>query len=743
MSGFRTVAKKLSQLSQVWQYFGPAWLLYRLGYAARQHAGLLRFQMPALDWDAQPLQVNLQDPALADPEAYLDYRRTRAPAFFFSFEARAQYAGFFPRWDKEERNPIDTAQDIERGVFSYFAHLSLEIGFPPSWHRNPLTGQQTPQDRHWSQIPDFGCGDIKIIWEPNRFGFVYALVRAYWRTGEERYAELFWQLVEDWRIQNLPQQGANWKCGQETSFRVMAWCFGLHGFLGCRASTAARVAMLAQMIAVSGLRIEANLSYALSQRNNHGISEGLGLWTIGMLFPEFRSAEQWRTKGREVLEILGRELIYDDGSFSQHSANYHRLMLHDYLWGLRLAELNNQPLSQELQERIAQAGLFLYQLQDEGTGRLPCYGQNDGALIVLLNNCDYRDFRPVLQATSYLSTGVRSYPEGPWDEDLLWFFGPQAVEAPVEQLSRVDLHADIGGYYTLRSQTSFAFTRCATFRDRPAQADMLHMDVWWCGHNIALDAGTYSYNAPAPWNNPLARTAYHNTVMVDGRDQMDRLGKFLWLPWLQSQVAGYGRAAEGLLVYWEGTHNGYQRLQSPVTHRRGILRIGEECWLVLDRLWSEDIHAYRLHWLLLDCPYEWQEREGALSLNTPAGVYRVQLAELEKEGSYSLVRADSDSPRGWRAPYYSSREPALSLALECHGQTTFFWTLFGPTPAAVTYDEGTLCIAAAEWNTTIQLQTEGRSNPQLLRSASLAGSLEAQLDMTYAPPLDSSSICVA
>ena len=38
--------------------------------------------------------------------------------------------------------------------------------------------------------------------------------------------------------------------------------------------------------------------------------------------------------------------------------------------------------------------------------------------------------------------------------------------------------------------------------------------------NIALDGGTYSYNAPAPWNLGLAGTCWHNTVTVDGRAQM-------------------------------------------------------------------------------------------------------------------------------------------------------------------------------------------------------------------------------
>ena len=127
-----------------------------------------------------------------------------------------------------------------------------------------------------------------------RFGFVFQLVRAYWRIGDESLAEYFWQLVEDWRAHNPPQAGVNWKCGQEASLRVMAWCFGLWGFAEAAASSAERIARLAQMLAVSGQRISSNLRYALSQRNNHGISEAAGLWTLGTLFPELRQAAGWR-----------------------------------------------------------------------------------------------------------------------------------------------------------------------------------------------------------------------------------------------------------------------------------------------------------------------------------------------------------------------------------------------------------------------------------------------------------------
>ena len=60
---------------------------------------------------------------------------------------------------------------------------------------------------------------------------------------------------------------------------------------------------------------------------------------------------------------------------------------------------------------------------------MPYYGQNDGALILPLNNCGYHDFRPVVAATQFLVSGTRRFEPGPWDEDLLWLFGPEALTA--------------------------------------------------------------------------------------------------------------------------------------------------------------------------------------------------------------------------------------------------------------------------------------------------------------------------
>lgn len=718
-------AKRAQQLVQA---LGPAWLVRRAGYAFQLRSGWTRRKLPATAWTDQPLRDLLRDSALADPEIYLQHRKSQSPRFFFAAADQPRYAPLLAQWD-ENRNPLAEVERMVEGQFTYFSRTLGQAGFPPNWNANPFTGQQMPSNQHWSQIGDFGHGDIKIVWEPNRFGFAYTLVRAYWRTGDEKYAEQFWQLIEDWHSHNPPQQGVNWKCGQETSLRVMAWCFGFYGFMDSPATTATRVAALAQMIALSGERIAANLNYALSQRNNHGISEGVGLWTIGSLFPELRDAEEWRETGRRVLEAEGRKLIYDDGSFSQHSVNYHRLMLHDYLWAIRLGDLLQQPFSAALKERVARAGDWLYQIQDDVSGQAPCYGANDGALILPLNNCGYLDHRPVVGAITYLFTGQRGFERGPWDEDLLWLFGADALKAPVASSQRRDFKADQGGYYTLRGGNGFILTRSASFCDRPSHADLLHLDVWWRGQNIALDAGTFSYNPADPLESPFEKTEYHNTVSVDALDQMDKFSRFLWLPWARGKVRINRASSLEHLAYWEGEHDGYQRLPSGVLHRRGVLRLGEEHWIVLDALQGSSNHRYRLHWLLPDMPFAWDDAGQRLVLATPAGAYAVQICEMTNAGTASVVRADEKSARGWRSAYYGTREAAVSLDLAMEGTSALFWTLLGPEGSGVKMSSGALEIETANWQAQVHLDTSSTTKP-ILASATLSGTRHDELHLS-------------
>lgn len=666
---------KVKQAIQLWNHLGPRWMAYRTGYALRQKMGAVERGLPVSTWEAEYSTI-------ADgKQGFLALARlwlSSPPPFFFAWADRARFQELTSAWDADAApasaaasvaasaaasSPVvGEADDLLAGRLTYFSAQQLETGFPPQWHRDPASGSVWPRDLHWSCFSEFEFGDIKQVWETSRFTFAYTLVRAYWRSGDERYAEAFWQLIDDWRTSNPPQAGPAWKCGQETSLRVMAWCFGLYGFMTSPSTTPERVAELIQMIAISGKRVDYNFRYALSQRNNHSVSEAMGLWTIGTLFPQLEDAARWQEKGRRHLEHLARALIYDDGSYIQHSMNYHRFVLDVFAWVIRLARLNGAPFSQVMVDRVLLSAQFLQQLQEPANGRVPNYGSNDGALVLPLTNCDYRDYRPVLQAVFAVGAEKRIYGDGPWDEEAWWLSGGASSSAPVQPPEPRVLGESIGGYYLLRGEESHALVRCAAFRDRPSQADLLHFDLWWKGENIALDPGTYRYNALPPWEHALGSTDVHNTVTVDDRDQMDRFGRFLWLPWAKGTTREFVRQANGLL-YWEGSHDGYQRLADPVAHRRAVLLLptDPEIWIVADELTGDASHRLRQHWLLDDFAHDWDEESRLLALSTGQGDYFLHFPATIAGEVCSIVRADAGSTRGWQSPYYAMRLPALSV----------------------------------------------------------------------------------
>lgn len=634
--------------------------------------------------------------------------------FIFSSADRQRFSALLKSFDEgraAKEWAEDRLQELARGQIRFFSGETCESGWPPRWHRNPLTGESAPASGHFSRIPEFGFGDVKAIWELSRFSFAFDLVRIYWRTGDERCAAMFWEAVEDWRRHNPPNAGINWKCGQEAAFRAFAWCFGMWGFLDSRASTPERLAMLTTMLAVTAGRIEANIGYALSQNNNHGVSEATGLLTIGHMFPMLRDSDRWASKGRGLLEKQARELIYDDGGFSQYSANYHRVMLDDYVWAIRIAEVAGQPLSDQLVDRVCRAGRFLLAIQDRATGGVPRYGHDDGARVLPLANCDYDDFRPVLQAVAALDRDSQlPYGPGPWNEKLLWLFGPDSFNRPTATNESLDAWKE-SGYGLMRRNDSFAFVRGGRFRHRPSQADLLHVDIWWRGHNVAIDPGTYSYNAPGRWQSmPLATTSCHNTVGVDDLDQMERVSRFLFLPWPNAPRYRQVRSPGGQIGLLELQHDGYERLADPVSHRRTVVQLGSEHWLIVDHLTAAAQHEYRLHWLFADVPTTFDAATGRLTLAFDDRSYAAQV--LSAGGlELSLVRADRESARGWYAPRYQQLAPAPSLTARVKAGRFRFFSILGPADWRATLDENRLRIEGSEWKAEARIAPIDAASP--------------------------------
>jgi hypothetical protein len=673
---------KLGTLWQIGRTFGARDGVLRLGYELQRGSGLMSRRMQSAGgWDFWDLK---RIAPTTSPEDLLSIRRQGArPFFFLDSRGLAVELKKIPGADGEE-SAIAEADEILEGSLPFFGRLSFACGFPPRWFENPVTGQRVSPDRQWTQMrfaSGFAAddyGDLKFILEPSRFLFVYPLARAYAVSGEERFPEAFWSAIESWSANSPPMSGPLWICGQESSLRILAWSFALYAFLHSPATTPQRVVLLLSMIAAHAWRTVQTVSYARSQRSNHLISEAVGLWTAGTLYPELRNAAAWQKQGARLLREAVLDQITSEGAYLQDSFNYQRMVLHLLFWTLRLSEIHKIELDPAIRTRTAAALEFIGNFVDSETGFAPNRGSNDGSCILPLDSCDYGDFRPLLRLGSRVLNHSTAFQPGPWDEATLWLCGKPAKSADHESCDHelgdsqpAPTLSSSPGYHRIGTENSWALVRAGRYTRRPFQADQLHVDLWWHGLNLARDAGTYLYNGAPPWNNGLAGTAVHNTVMVDRRDQMRRAGRFLWLDWAQASGRSFRTGNTNFPDCFEGEHDGYSRLG--VRHRRRVQYVTEDAWVIVDDLLGEDDHELRVHWQLPDLPFE------VIATSPFCGVLSAEKARFRwninsrSPGNVAIIRGgknvietdeqsdEDEALLGWESPTYGERCPAISL----------------------------------------------------------------------------------
>lgn len=532
----------------------------------------------------------------------------------------------------------------------------------------PIDLAPLPPLTHWTQTNDNPASgeDIKFIWEAARFGWVFLLGRAYVVTQDEKYPAAFWQQAETFWKNNPPNLGPNWASGQEVALRILAFTFALQVFADADSTTTARRQRLLASIAEHAQRIPPTILYARAQNNNHLITEAVGLYTAGCLLPDHPQSARWQKLGWRWFTWACLHQIEPDGTYIQQSMNYHRLMIQAALWFNAQSRRAGKPLPAPVQQRLAVATDWLHAYFDKTSGHVPNLGHNDGAHILPLAAGTFKDYRPTLQAAACAFLGGPVLPAGPWDEAALWFGLDPTTAQPLPARSSAS---------TLRfddpSRDSWAALRAVQYRDRPAHADQLHVELWWQGINIACDPGTYRYTALPPWNNGLAHTAVHNTIAIDGQDQMIHAGRFLWLDWAQAFVNPQEPSDQSITAQ----HDGYRRLG--IIHQRTLTFMPAEGWQITDILKHNkpadfhSSHEITLHWLLPDL--SWQYKNDQLIFQTEAGQAVLQITAFTGEKSFfpslQIIRAGeviygapADLPtHGWISPTYADKLPALSI----------------------------------------------------------------------------------
>jgi hypothetical protein len=189
-------------------------------------------------------------------------------------------------------------------------------------------------------------------------------------------------------------------------------------------------------------------------------------------------------------------------------------------------------------------------------------------------------------------------------------------------------------------------------------ADLLSIQCSIFGEACLVDAGTFDYTAQPEWREYFRGTSAHSTLTVDDQNQARPRGPFNWRQRPRAILREWQSTPELDLV--DAEHNAYVALNTPVIHRRRVLFVKPDFWLVVDDLLGYGTHAANLSFHFAPLPVALVRGTTARAeTRNGAALWVVPVGNVDVEAS--VTRGETAPIRGWHSPDYGRRVPAPTL----------------------------------------------------------------------------------
>ena len=412
-------------------------------------------------------------------------------------------------------------------------------------------------------------------WQFNRHHFWRSLGRTYRFLHDERYAQAFVEQMTDWVEKNPPPLWADQGAGSrwrtiEAGIRMQIWGDTFLLFLPSPSFTDdAIVTMVRSMVEHARYLMTHNTG------GNWLTMEMNGLYHVGVLFPEFKEAAEWRRFAAERMRAELESQVYPDGAQYELAPGYHNVALSNFVGIVRLARLAGYELPDGYMEQLEKMYDFnLYMMTP--SGHLPPFNDSSSGGV-----------------QGHLWTAYQLFPDR---TDFLWAAMNRSTGDEPEHTSYAFPYA---GFLVQRSDWS-AHARYLAFDVGPfgyghQHEDKLTFILHAYGRPFIVDAGNYTYDS-SQWRQYVISPYAHNVAFVDGLGQnrrrssetfvSDEPADHVWVltPEWEFAQGSYGSELEGFGpdVAWLATH------------RRSILYVkegaGRDFWVMVDTFLPQD-HA--------------------------------------------------------------------------------------------------------------------------------------------------------
>jgi len=548
---------------------------------------------------------------------------------------------------------IHQAEQICQHRFDLLGYKGLDFGSPIDWHLDAVHAKRAPRKASYRiRYLDFAqVGDSKITWELNRHHHLVTLAKAYRLTGNRHFADEMLRQWRHWWAENPYPVGINWASSLEAAFRSLSWLWTYHIVQGAPGIPNLRSEWL-RGLALHGRHIERHLSTYFSP-NTHLLGEGVALFFLGVLCPELAAAGRWRTLGWKVILQEAERQVRPDGFHFEQSTYYHVYALDFFLHSALLAGVNRLSIPKEFEDTIEKM-LGALSLLGRG-GAVPRFGDDDGGrLFDPQRNRGEHLLDPLSTGAVVFQRGDFKKAAGSLREETLWLVGAESLrlweELQESPLSTESASLPDAGFYLLPGEPSTQLVLDAgpqgTHSGGHGHADALSVCLQSDGHALLIDPGTFEYVGPGPERNLLRGTPLHNTLTVDRTDQARPATAFSWDRLTDTTVERWvqGKSFDLLVA----SHDGYQRLEFPVSHRRQVVSFRNGLYLIRDVVEGPGVHYLDLTWHLGPT----LEAEGTTTFRSKSSSTGLAILAAQQPG---WVR--ETTPGSW-SPAYGVKEPA-------------------------------------------------------------------------------------
>ncbi|SFU64685.1 heparan-sulfate lyase [Porphyromonadaceae bacterium KHP3R9] len=474
--------------------------------------------------------------------------------------------------------------------------------------------------------PRFFCGDDidwgarpvpddEWVWQLNRMYFWNAMDRAYWHTGDERYARAWGEQLIDWVRKNPydEEHSYAWR-SIETGIRGNSWCELYQRFIDSPSFTPEVLIHF-----LNSLHDHATLlMIKYTTNSNWALMEAEGLAFIAILFPEFKESPAWRSEAFRRLNVEIDKQVYPDGHQRELAMGYHVGCISWFLRSYELAKMNGLaeafPRSYEKKiEKMCEVPMKLchpdgtvVQFGDAWTGEPGQYKSRFMAWSKLFNREDFL----------YMATGGA---EG---------------KAPAERAFALPE----SGLYSMRSSWErdaiFLALKCGPDGGGHSQPDNGTFGLYAGGRILMPDAGSYIYSGDWEGRAWFRQTKVHQTLTLDDRN------------------SAYAPA----LLKWE-CHNDLDllvvenRSYDDLTHRRSVLFVDKRYFVIIDEAYGSAAGDVELHFQLAPGEPIVDKKRYSIETSYPEG-WNLFLKCSREMGEMELREEE-----GWVSHVYTVKEP--------------------------------------------------------------------------------------